>query len=95
MKQKFKEHLLMAIIIIKKKGVRMMTYKQLEKQYKTLSNQLRILFLQNIRESKYDDDILMALNSLTRELLRIRKMMDITVVRGPVDFSELKYNVLV
>lgn len=73
----------------------MMTYKQLEKQYKTLSNQLRILFLQNIRESKYDDDILMALNSLTRELLRIRKMMDITVVRGPVDFSELKYNVLV
>ncbi len=73
----------------------MLTYEKLEKQYESLNNQLRMLFLQNIKERKYDDDTLLALNMLTRELLRLKKMMKNTDVRSPVNYSEFKYDLFV
>jgi hypothetical protein len=47
----------------------------LQKQYYNLHNQLKVLMLQNISQAEFDRETLLAINSLSRELIHIKQRL--------------------
>ena len=69
-----------------------MNEQHLKKQYETLTNQIRVLFLQNINQKEFDWDTLKVMNFLSRELLQVKKMLADFPVHNPGNIKKYTYN---
>ncbi|MBN2425632.1 MAG: hypothetical protein JXR46_15530 [Calditrichaceae bacterium] len=69
-----------------------MNEQHLKNQYETLTNQIRVLFLQNINQKEFDWDTLKVMNFLSRELLQVKKMLADFPVQNQDCIKKYTYN---